>query len=129
MCIEVSNGKEDPRVGVGRSNHQVTQSSCPTKGGTPNHVGSHSENTNLLLLRLASRKVWSIEFGELRQACCTYFMCDVKWLALQHELSSGADSTLVIPLMLFSSRSLLNLSYAATQLCVRLQDSQERQLP
>ena len=126
MCIEVSNGKEDPRVGVGRSNHQVTQSSSPTKGGTPNHVGNHSENTNLLL---SLEEIWSIEFGELRQACCTYFMCDVKWLALQYELSSGADSTLVIPLMLFSSRSLLNLSYAATQLCVRLQDSQERQLP
>ena len=56
-------------------------------------------------------------------------MCDVKWLALQHELSSDADSALVIPLMLFSSRSLLHLSYAATQLGVRLQDPQERQLP
>ena len=63
MCIEVSNGKEDPRVGVGRSNHQVTQSSSPTKGGTPNHVGSHSENTNLLLLRLAWRKYGSSSLG------------------------------------------------------------------
>ena len=73
MCIEVSNGKEDPEFGVGRSNHQVTQSSSPTIGGTPNHVGSHSENTNLLLLRLAWRKnmvhrVWGAKTGMVMQA-------------------------------------------------------------
>ena len=58
-------------------------------------------------------EVWHIRFWELMQACCVYFVCNVKWHALQHELSSGEDSKLVTPLMLFSSCSLLHLGYAA----------------